>query len=101
MKEHQVMIKCDCYSHAIEVEYMEDPDEITYINLWYMGRGNDWHLKDKLVAAWRMLTEGYVIDGFLLNREKVVQLRDALNVILDEPLPTCVGWVDVNNEYPE
>jgi hypothetical protein len=84
MKEYQVLIKCDCHSHAIEVEYMDDPDEITYINMWYMGRGNNISLWNRMKAAWAMLTEGYVDDGFLLGKEKVIQLRDALNKILED-----------------
>jgi hypothetical protein len=84
MKAYSEMIKCECYSHAIEVDYMEDPDEITYLNIWYNGRGNNTPLWDRIKDAWRMLTKGHVIDGVLLSKEKATKLRDALTIILDD-----------------
>lgn len=84
MKEHKEMVECDCHSHAIQVEYMSDPEEITYITLWYMGKNRCPNLLDRIRAAWQMLTTGYANDDILLNKEKTIQLRNALDTILDD-----------------
>jgi hypothetical protein len=85
MKKYSEMIKCECYSHTIEVDYMGDPDEITYLNIWYVGKGNNnTPLLERIQTVWLMLTKGYVIDGVLLSKEKATKLRDALTIILDD-----------------
>jgi esterase/lipase superfamily enzyme len=87
MKEYKETFDCACHSHSIQVEYMADPEEITYITLWYMGKQNCPHILDRIRAAWQMLTSGYANDDILLNKEKTTKLRDALSIILDEGAP--------------
>lgn len=87
MKKHSELIKCECYSHAIEVEFIGDADfhdDTVYLNIWYNGHGNNTPLLERIKNAWLMMTKGYVIDGVLLSEEKATKLRDALSVILDE-----------------
>jgi hypothetical protein len=72
------MVKCDCYSHAIEVCYIRDEIPECYINIWYDGNRNNTPLTERAGNAFKMLTSGYVIDGLVLNHEKVIQLIKAL-----------------------
>lgn len=78
------MVKCECYSHLIEAVYISDPCPEAYINIWYDGRGSNTPLLERIENAWRMLTSGYVIDGVILTRKKVIELRDALTEIEQE-----------------
>lgn len=84
MKEHKDIIECECHSHRIEVEYDKIDEDYVYINLWYMGRGHNIRLWDRIKIMWDMLTIGYVHDGYLLTEAKTKQLRDALDTILDD-----------------
>jgi hypothetical protein len=85
MKKHHECIKCLCHSHALEVEFSGNllDDDTVYLNIWYDGRRGNTPLWERIQNAWYMLRRGYVIDGVLLNEEKTVKLRDALNKILD------------------
>jgi esterase/lipase superfamily enzyme len=87
MKEYKETFDCACHSHSLGVEYMNDPEEIVYLTLWYMGKQNCPHILDRIRAAWQMLTSGYANDDILLNKEKTTKLRDALSIILDEGAP--------------
>jgi hypothetical protein len=87
MKEYKETVNCLCHTHAIEVSCLNDDDfkdDTVYITLWYMGKNHSPALFPRIKAAWQMLTSGYANDDILLDKVKTVQLRDALNVILDE-----------------
>ena len=84
MKEHKERVECACHTHSLEVEYINDPDEIVYITLWYMGKRTCPSLLERIKAAWHMITAGYANDDILLDKEKTTRLRNALTTILDE-----------------
>ena len=76
------MVKCDCKSHAIEVEFFVNG--FISVLFWYEGHVSK-TLRQKLNMVWRVLTNKRLeYEEFLLRSEDARKLADQIRAAADE-----------------
>lgn len=71
-----IMLKCDCFGHALEVERDEEFNRFN-LCIWERGYGNKYALPWfwKLKQCWQILTEGHLwSDQVILSRDNADEL---------------------------
>ena len=67
-----IVIKCDCHGHSIELEHVEEFDEIE-LSLWHYGNdGRELSWKQRIRWCWRILRTGMPwTDMMILSHDKM------------------------------
>lgn len=77
-----LLLECDCGSHAIELTKFHDEDEI-YLGFWFRGLQvmTFW---ERLRAIWSIFIRGrsYHFEEIILTKQDAKELRDFLDDIL-------------------
>lgn len=78
----EVMVKCECFAHAIELTKFEDDDDL-FVSIWYLGRIGKKSLIDRIKDAWNILIGNRTfIEEVILNKESVAVLKNYLDEYL-------------------
>ena len=82
MSDKTKVIICDCYCHALHVDFDAEYDELC-LSMWYRSPGNvKMALSQRLRWIWRILTTGHPFtDSIILDAPKGQEMRDFLNQI--------------------
>jgi hypothetical protein len=75
MNNKNIVIKCDCLGHSIELEHMEDTNEIE-LSVWHYGNdGRELNWKERLRWCWRILRTGMPwADMIILSSDKMEKI---------------------------
>ena len=80
-----ISIPCDCWTETIEIDKWDDDFLINFkVDSFSSGQSVLWIIKRRLQLAWLALRKGnYVHQEISLTRDKMVELRDNINEMLD------------------
>jgi hypothetical protein len=73
------MMLCDCWEHAIGIQFDDDDFDFLYLAFWHCGRPY-YSFRDKLRHIWQIIRYGHpYCDNVLLTKETAAELCEILN----------------------
>lgn len=75
MNNKNIVIKCDCHGHSIELEHVEESDEIE-LSLWHYGNdGRELKFGERIRWCWHILRTGMPwADMMILSPDKMEKI---------------------------
>ena len=81
-KNESIFIKCDCTTHLLEAQYDKEGDSLDLTFWVYPDTNRPLSFCQRLKWCWRILTTGHPwADYLVVNKDKIVELRDYLTKI--------------------
>ena len=80
MKINEVFLVCDCYSHALSMEYDKEFNQLN-LSIWERGfNPTKLRWRDRLRLIYKILFTGQIWHDYVcLDKEKAAQLAEYIN----------------------